>query len=79
MDELLEELERPALVLWGMKDPWMIPRRAEEILECYPRADRVNLMSGGHCPHDDCPEEFNRELSRWAASVIKAPTAAPLS
>lgn len=70
MNRLLDGLngEMPLLLLWGDKDPWCVPARATQIQAHYPRAERVDLDSG-HCPHDDTPEEVNRELLRWVSAL----------
>mmetsp|Transcript_44407 Transcript_44407/g.105194 ORF Transcript_44407/g.105194 Transcript_44407/m.105194 type:complete len:436 (+) Transcript_44407:46-1353(+) len=58
----------PILLLWGQNDPWMRPARADAIrAECADRGLTCKYVPlvAGHCPHDDVPEEVNRELVEW--------------
>ena len=52
--DLLRDWTGPLMLLWGEKDPWMTPSKAQRILEIKPDARYVPVL-GGHCPHDDCP------------------------
>lgn len=68
VNDLLKKLDIPVLLLWGGKDPWMTPARAERIMQLYPAAEKVILQSG-HCPHDDGPVEANAALKRWLQAL----------
>lgn len=61
--ELFRGLDRPALVLWGGKDPFVPLRHAEQQRESFPRAEVVVLPDSGHWPFADDPE-------RVAAAVV---------
>lgn len=64
---LLQKMERhsmPLFLLWGAKDPWCVPARADQIESAYSLADRVDIESG-HCPHDDTPELVNEAIIKW--------------
>jgi pimeloyl-ACP methyl ester carboxylesterase len=62
--QLFHSLDRPALVLWGGKDPFVPLRHAEQQRELsFPRAEVVVLEDSGHWPFLDDPE-------RTAAAVI---------
>lgn len=50
------ELDRPALVVWGAKDPFLPVRHAEQQREPFPRAQVVLLEDSGHWPFADDPE-----------------------
>lgn len=58
----------PLLLLWGMEDPWIRESKLERLQGVYPEADKV-LVSSGHCPHDDTPEEVNEALVKWLSSL----------
>lgn len=58
----------PVFLLWGVRDPWCVPARADQIQAYYPQADRTDIESG-HCPHDDTPELVVPELVRWMKSL----------
>jgi pimeloyl-ACP methyl ester carboxylesterase len=54
--QLFRGLDRPALVLWGGKDPFVPLRHAEQQRESFPRAQVVVLEESGHWPFADDPE-----------------------
>jgi pimeloyl-ACP methyl ester carboxylesterase len=64
LDELLQALNRPLLLLWGTADPWMTSGKAEQFRVHYPSAD-LELIDAGHCPHDERPVEVNAAIDRW--------------
>lgn len=70
MNELLEKLQVPTLLLWGTRDPWIRPDKAEAIRKLYPNAEYYPLDSG-HCPQDDSPEEFVEALVGWIEKLPK--------
>lgn len=55
-------------LLWGEKDPWCVPARATQIQNYYPAATRTDILSG-HCPHDDSPDQTNKELLEYILKV----------
>jgi pimeloyl-ACP methyl ester carboxylesterase len=58
--EGLGRLRMPALVLWGMKDPYMPGRFAAEYARALPEAELVELEDAGHWPWLDRPEALER-------------------
>ena len=64
IDELLNLIDIPLLLLWGMKDPWMTPQKAERIVAAYERAELIPL-DAGHCVQDECPDIVNENLVNW--------------
>jgi pimeloyl-ACP methyl ester carboxylesterase len=46
---------RPALVLWGQKDPYVPPEQAEKQRQAFPSARIVLFEESGHFPHVDDP------------------------
>jgi pimeloyl-ACP methyl ester carboxylesterase len=61
--EQLGRLDRPALIVWGRKDPHLAERRVEELLQAFPSAQVELLEESGHFPFADDPE-------RVAATVL---------
>lgn len=53
---LFRELDRPALALWGERDPFVPSNQAELQRESFPRAEVVVLQGSGHWPFIDNPE-----------------------
>lgn len=62
VDDLLATLKSPLLLLWGTQDPWIGPSAADKIQTLFPAASRVDI-NGGHCPHDECPDEVNAAIA----------------
>jgi pimeloyl-ACP methyl ester carboxylesterase len=52
---LFRGLDRPALVVWGAKDPFVPIRHAEQQRESFPRAEVKILEESGHWPFADDP------------------------
>jgi pimeloyl-ACP methyl ester carboxylesterase len=59
----LAELDRPALIVWGAKDPFVGPGRAEALKRAFPSAELIMLDDSGHFPFADDP-------GRTAAAVL---------
>jgi pimeloyl-ACP methyl ester carboxylesterase len=53
---LFRELDRPALVLWGGKDPFVPVEQAHLQRDSFPSAEVVVLEDSGHWPFIDDPE-----------------------
>jgi len=62
---ILTELTIPTLLIWGKKDRIIPPNLAKLFAELNPIIDLVELENVGHCPHDECPEEFNQIIINW--------------
>jgi pimeloyl-ACP methyl ester carboxylesterase len=58
--ESLGRLDMPALVLWGMKDPYLPSRFAAEYARVLPRAELLELPDAGHWPWLDRPDALER-------------------
>lgn len=52
----LGRLEVPALVVWGMKDPYVPARFAREYARALPQAELLELPDAGHWPWFDRPD-----------------------
>jgi pimeloyl-ACP methyl ester carboxylesterase len=52
----LREHPRPALVVWGAKDPYLKVRLAQRQREVFPDATVVELPDSGHWPLADAPQ-----------------------
>jgi pimeloyl-ACP methyl ester carboxylesterase len=53
---LFRGLDRPALVLWGAKDPFVPLHHAEQQRESFPHAEVKVLEASGHWPFADDPQ-----------------------
>ncbi|MEA5510067.1 alpha/beta fold hydrolase [Crocosphaera sp. UHCC 0190] len=68
VDNLLQQLTHPLLMLWGSGDPWMnAKQRGEKYRQYYPNLTEYYLEAG-HCPHDEIPDEVNRLIHDWVMS-----------
>jgi pimeloyl-ACP methyl ester carboxylesterase len=56
----LEDLDVPALILWGERDPWLPPALAQRYADRLPRAEAEVIEAAGHWPWLDRPELIER-------------------
>eukprot|EP00181_Compsopogon_caeruleus_P005646 CAMPEP_0184690902 /NCGR_PEP_ID=MMETSP0312-20130426/31498_1 /TAXON_ID=31354 /ORGANISM="Compsopogon coeruleus, Strain SAG 36.94" /LENGTH=685 /DNA_ID=CAMNT_0027148475 /DNA_START=508 /DNA_END=2565 /DNA_ORIENTATION=+ len=69
MNALLANFSRPMLIYQGVQDPLNDSReRALRLHEVYPQAS-IYLSEAGHCPHDECPNEFNAVVREWMLNL----------
>ena len=70
VDELLQRLEVPLLLLWGEEDPWMDTKaRSRQFHQHYDNISE-HFLNAGHCPHDEIPEQVNTKLKDWIDQTI---------
>jgi pimeloyl-ACP methyl ester carboxylesterase len=58
--ESLGRLDMPALVVWGMKDPYIPVRFAADYARALPRAELLELPDAGHWPWLERPDALER-------------------
>ncbi|GAB4226839.1 MAG: alpha/beta fold hydrolase [Stanieria sp.] len=63
--EILPQLTIPILLVWGRQDRMIPFALAAEIAPLNESLKLVALEQVGHCPHDECPEQFNQILLDW--------------
>ena len=68
VDDLLDHLKMPLLLLWGEKDPWIRMNSCNMIKELHPQA-KVVTVDGGHCPHDETPDDVNSAILSFMKSL----------
>eukprot|EP01038_Epipyxis_sp_PR26KG_P010233 gene10233-13765_t len=68
IDDLLQTLQTPLMLLWGVKDPWIRTQAADRIQALYPKAMRVDV-DAGHCPHDEAPDAVNAGIKKFMATI----------
>ncbi len=56
----LRELDAPALVAWGLRDPYIPARFARAYAQALPRAELLELPDAGHWPWLDRPDLLER-------------------
>ncbi len=67
---LLEQLAKiddrlPMLLLWGRQDNLVPLMIGERIAEKNSWLSFSVIENTGHCPHDECPDEFNKFVLTW--------------
>jgi len=72
--DLLPNLKIPLLLLWGERDQMVPPKLARSLVELNPNLELVMLPRVGHCPHDECPDQFHETISPWLATVSSGTT-----
>jgi pimeloyl-ACP methyl ester carboxylesterase len=63
----LQAIEVPALVVWGMRDPYMPARFGGEYARALPHAELVELPDAGHWPWLDRPDVIDRVVDFLSA------------
>lgn len=69
MTPYLPSITVPTLVLTGDEDRAIPPERSETMAAALPNATLVIVKGAGHMPMLEAPEEVNRALEEWLASV----------
>lgn len=65
VDELLQQMSCPLLLIWGEGDPWMNARvKSAQFRQYYPNLTEY-FLNAGHCPHDEVPEQVNGLIRSW--------------
>jgi pimeloyl-ACP methyl ester carboxylesterase len=58
--DALRPLDRPALVIWGARDPYVPVALADRQREAFPTAEIAVLPDSGHWPYADDPDAVGR-------------------
>ena len=73
--ELLTNLQRPLLILWGEKDPWTPVAGAtiyRDLAQSNPDVQFQIIEDAGHCPHDENPAKVNAKILQWLLELTAA-------
>jgi len=57
-----QQWQHPVLVAWGMRDPWLPVKIAEQFVQSLPNAELVRLEEVGHYPQEDWHEKVTEAL-----------------
>ena len=69
VDELLQQMSCPLLLIWGEGDPWMNGRqKSAQFRKYYPDLTE-HFVRAGHCPHDEVPEQVNSLIRSWVLEI----------
>ena len=64
MDEVLPEVNVPALVVWGDRDRTLTPSSFPRLVNVLPKA-RGEVLRAGHIPHQSHAEKFNKIVLKF--------------
>jgi pimeloyl-ACP methyl ester carboxylesterase len=64
MTEYLSEIDVPALVVWGDRDPTLAPASFSRVVEALPKA-RGETLHAGHVPHQSHAAVFNQIVIKF--------------
>jgi pimeloyl-ACP methyl ester carboxylesterase len=64
-EDLLPILPCPALVIWGIDDPWEPIALGKQFIKFRTVEKFIALAEVGHCPQDEAPELVNPILQEW--------------
>lgn len=67
----LQEIDVPALVIWGMEDNTVPLRDASVVAEDWPEADLRIIPNAGHWPQFETPEMTKRYLRAFLSTPLK--------
>lgn len=73
LHQQLWSLDRPALVVWGARDPYLSVRYAERQRETFPNAEVVVLDDSGHWPMIDHPVAVEQPVLRFLSALTSGP------
>ncbi|MGH3941821.1 MAG: alpha/beta fold hydrolase [Pseudonocardiaceae bacterium] len=76
LHERLLPLERPALVVWGARDPYLPVRYAASQRETFPNAEVVILDDSGHWPMIDHPVAVEEPVLHFLSTLTTSPPSA---
>jgi pimeloyl-ACP methyl ester carboxylesterase len=69
---ILSNLKLPSLMVWGKKDRMVPVNLAQQCLNYNSTAQLILLENAGHCAHDECPDQVNREILNWIQMQVLA-------
>jgi pimeloyl-ACP methyl ester carboxylesterase len=69
----LEQLSRPALFLWGDRDPLVPAKFARHVARAVPAAVSMVLEDCGHVPHFEHPERTHRLIRQFLSGETVSP------
>lgn len=61
----------PALLVWGTRDPAILPSSAEPLARCFEHAEVRTIDGAGHLPYEEMPKEFNRMTAEFLVSSFE--------
>lgn len=72
VDQLLQQITCPLLLLWGEGDPWMKTRDRGALFRKHYSNLTEHYLQAGHCPHDEVPDQVDSLIRAWATQISSA-------
>ncbi|MGB3492707.1 MAG: alpha/beta fold hydrolase [Elainellaceae cyanobacterium] len=69
VDQLLQQMTCPLLLLWGEGDPWMKTRDRGALFRKHYDNLTEHYLQAGHCPHDEVPEQVDSLIRAWTKQI----------
>jgi pimeloyl-ACP methyl ester carboxylesterase len=66
-----QQWQKPTLVVWGMNDPWLPLRVAQNFTNAVKQAELVQLQKVGHYPQEHYYEEVLKDLLPFVRCSVK--------
>ncbi len=66
-----QQWQKPTLVVWGMNDPWLPLRVAQNFTNAVKQAELVQLQNVGHYPQEHYYEEVLKDLLPFVRCSVK--------
>lgn len=65
LPELVKEIRKPTLILWGREDAWIPVAQADRFEASIPGSRKVILERCGHVPQEEHPQETARRIAEF--------------
>ena len=72
----LREITAPALVTWGLEDPFVLPEEGRRLAAALPGGSWQPFAGCGHYAHEDAGAAFAELLEGWVAGLRRGAVAA---
>lgn len=66
--------DKPILFVWGMQDPFVLPKYLDKYTSAFTKAEVVKLEDCGHYPQEEKKEEVLKVVSQFLQAKIKSTT-----
>lgn len=68
--------QKPILFVWGMQDPFVLPKYLDKYASAFPNARIIKLEECGHFPQEEKKEEVIEAVSQFLQTISRSTTAA---
>ena len=68
----IQKNHSPILLLWGKQDKLVPLKIGEQLIKKHPWLHLYVLDRTGHCPHDESPNQFNKNVLHWLGTSLES-------